>query len=115
MKILVPIFTLILSLSLACNRSAESKQATDQIDSTAFKLVTLRVDGMTCEGCESTIKKSVEKLTGIANVQASYRDSTTRVVFDTTKVTLLLISEKIAEVGYTIVNENSGQVNDSIR
>lgn len=75
------------------------------VDSSATKTVLLHVDGMTCEGCEMTISKAVISIEGVIDVNASHTDSLTTVVFDTSKANIVLISEKINELGYTVVGE----------
>ncbi len=74
-------------------------------DTLAFKTTLLRVDGMTCEGCENTIKKMVGKIEGVKEVNASFTDSLTTVVFDTSLVNIVVISEIINNLGYKVVGE----------
>jgi copper chaperone CopZ len=65
--------------------------------------VTIPVHGMTCEGCENAVKKSIGSLEGIGEVTASHTDSIATVKFDKTAVTQEEIELKIAEAGYTVI------------
>ncbi len=67
--------------------------------------VTICVEGMTCEGCENAVKKSIGTLEGIAEVSASHVDSVAVVSFDATKTSSEDIEGKIAEAGYTVKAE----------
>lgn len=75
------------------------------IDSNSTKTILLQINGMTCEGCEMTITKAVSDIEGVVDVNASHTDSLTTVIFDTSKASIVLISEKINELGYTVVGE----------
>ena len=84
---------------------------TDVADDAATKVspehlveFTVAVHGMTCEGCENAVKKSVGSLEGIAEVTASHMDSVAVVSFDSTLTTLAAIEGKITEAGYTVIN-----------
>ena len=67
--------------------------------------VTIPVNGMTCEGCENAIKKSIGTLEGIAEVSASHIDSCSVVKYDKTATTLAEIEGKIADAGYTVARD----------
>ena len=75
------------------------------VDSSATRTVLLHVNGMTCEGCEKTISQAVNEIEGVVDVNASYTDSVTTVIFDTSKASIVLISERINELGYNVVGE----------
>jgi copper chaperone CopZ len=85
------------------NRASET---TDQEEVTLQNLVEVTIDvgGMTCEGCENAIKKSIGSLQGIAEVSASHVDSLARVTYDSTLATIEEIKLKIADAGYQVLN-----------
>ena len=92
---------------VACNSNEKPKEeatANTEISTENLVEVSIITHGMTCEGCENAIKKSVSSLEGIAEVSASHVDSVTVVKYDTTAVTLAKIEDKIAEAGYNVVN-----------
>jgi len=95
-------FTLLFAI-LACNNAQKKEAASDKASKIqANKTITIAVEGMTCEGCESTVKESVEKLPGIASAKASYTEKTTIVTFDSTLTKVADISKAITDVGYEV-------------
>lgn len=82
------------------NKSAETISTTE----TEQTLVIYKMDvkGMTCTGCENTVKKSVSQLDGVADISASHTDSSATVKFDTSKTSLDAISLAIQEKGYSV-------------
>ena len=65
--------------------------------------ITYRVEGMTCEGCENAVGKSVESLEGIASVESSHEEGWTRVMFNPDKTNPDDIRRRIGDAGYTVV------------
>lgn len=61
------------------------------------------IEGMTCTGCEVHIESEVNKLNGIIDVKADYKNGNTTVSFDKTKVTSKEIEEAIRKTGYKII------------
>jgi copper chaperone CopZ len=89
----------------ACNSGNKTKQETTRQEISMENLmeVTIPVQGMTCEGCENAVKKSISSLEGVGEVTASHTDSIATVKYDKTAVTQADIELKIAEAGYTVV------------
>lgn len=107
MKILGSLFVILL-FSIACMQNtgkAGDEQQAELTDTLHYKTIVLQVTGMTCEGCEKTITSEVGKLEGIAKVSASHVDSVATIQFDTSIANVVLISEKINELGYKVVGE----------
>ena len=61
------------------------------------------VGGMTCTGCENTVKEGIAELGGIVEVTASHLDSTAVVQFDKTKATPEQMAEVIQKRGYEVL------------
>jgi len=61
------------------------------------------IKGMTCTGCEVHIESEVNKLNGIIEVKANYKNGNTIVSFDITKVTPKEIEEAVKKTGYKII------------
>lgn len=59
-----------------------------------------QVEGMTCSGCELGVEIKVEKLDGVHEAEASYRDRRAVVRYDGEKVTPEAVIEAIEELGY---------------
>lgn len=97
---------LIIALAIgfaACNNAPKQEGAAAKASKVQVnKTITLAVEGMTCEGCENTVKESVEKLPGIASAKASYTEMTTVVSFDSTLTKTEDISKAITDVGYEV-------------
>lgn len=94
------------AVAFSCNSEAK-KQAEEPVPEISIENlveVTIPVHGMTCEGCENAVKKSVGSLAGIGEVTASHMDSVAVVKYDKTQVTQADIESKIAEAGYTVAN-----------
>jgi copper chaperone CopZ len=51
----------------------------------------------------------VSEIEGVVSVNASHTDSLTTIVYDTAKASIVLISDRINELGYTVVGEISKQ------
>lgn len=106
MKKLAVLFVTALMV-FACNSAnkteKEEESAKQEINVENLVTVTIPVEGMTCEGCENAVKKSISSLDGIAQVSASFKDSIATVEYDKTAVTQDEIELKIAEAGYEVV------------
>lgn len=95
--------------TFACNSGNKTEQDAANQETTTQEISmenlvedTIHVYGMTCEGCENAVKKSISTLEGVGEVTASHTDSITTVKYDKTTVTREEIELKIAEAGYTV-------------
>ncbi|MFC2090729.1 cation transporter [Bacteroidota bacterium] len=93
-----------LLIALACNNANKpaEESSTQEINVENLVEVSIPVHGMTCEGCENAIKKSVSSLEGIADVSASHIDSIAVVKYDKSATNVDAIEGKIADAGYTV-------------
>ena len=91
----------------ACNGNTSQMESRESelTDTLMYKKIVLHVEGMTCEGCEKAVQKGVGGLIGVTEVKASHTDSVATIVFDTSQSSVVMISEKINELGYAVVNE----------
>jgi copper chaperone CopZ len=62
----------------------------------------LKVTGMTCGGCESAVKRALQKVDGVEDVTASHSAGLVGIRFDATKVTPALLKERIESLGYDV-------------
>jgi copper chaperone CopZ len=107
MKKIIVLFIAAL-LTFACNsanKSENESSAPEEVNVENLVEVVIPVHGMTCEGCENAVKKSIGSLEGIAEVSASHKDSIATVKYDKTAVTRDEIELKIAEAGYVVAAE----------
>lgn len=66
----------------------------------------INIGGMSCQSCERRIKTALSKLTGVNQVEVSYKDGTAEVDYDqrlTTKNDLFLV---ISKLGYTVTGDS---------
>ncbi len=75
------------------------------INQSDIQTVNFDVQGMTCAGCEESIKHAVNELEGIVNVNASYEKASAEVEFDNTKTTKEQIEKAINSTGYKVINK----------
>ena len=63
---------------------------------------TLYVVGMTCQGCETVVKNTLENLNDITSVTVSWKDTTATIVSPIPRLDLMAVSEAIDAVGFEI-------------
>ncbi|WP_347261992.1 mercury resistance system periplasmic binding protein MerP [Rudaea sp.] len=64
------------------------------------KTVTLDVQNMTCELCPVTIKKSLQKVSGVSTVAIDYEKKTAVVTFDPDKATTDALTQATTNAGF---------------
>lgn len=64
--------------------------------------VTIKVDGMTCGGCENSVKTALERLDGVQVLEASHADGSVEVLFDPERVDRAALAGAIEEAGYDV-------------
>jgi copper chaperone CopZ len=70
--------------------------------------ITYDIVGMTCTGCEATVRNAAQEVEGVLEVTASYDTQTATISFDKTKVQPECIKQAINSTGFT-VKEDSEQ------
>lgn len=65
--------------------------------------VTIRVDGMTCGGCENSVKGALERLDGVQVLEASHQEGTVEVLFDPDRIDRSALAGAIEEAGYDVL------------
>jgi mercuric ion binding protein len=66
----------------------------------APRTVTLDVKNMTCAVCPLTVKRALERVTGVQQVSVSYMDKTATVQFDDAATTANQLIEATTNAGY---------------
>lgn len=96
-------------IAFSCtSKQGETKDAATAAAATvANKTVDLAIEGMSCTGCENTIKESVTAVQGVMEVTASFKTGEAIVKFDSTKTDLEKISAAITDAGYVVKGEKS--------
>lgn len=72
----------------AAARSAASLVPVAHAVAAEPKIVTLRVDGMTCGGCVIGVRKVLTRLDGVSRAEVSYENQRAVVTYDPAKVTI---------------------------
>ena len=66
----------------------------------ASKTATLNVPGMTCPACPITIKKALNKVSGVSKVEVSYEKKEARVTFDDQKTDTKALVKATTDAGF---------------
>ncbi|MCF8333844.1 MAG: cation transporter, partial [Bacteroidales bacterium] len=64
---------------------------------------TIHIEGMTCSGCEKTIKKAIKKLPGVMDVSASHQEGMAKVKVDSSRFNPSDYKKAIEKVGYKML------------
>lgn len=99
MKLIV-LLALILCIT-SCGQINKSKKETSETPEMVE--VNLKVEGMTCEHCEMSIKNGVSEIAGVDSIRANHIDSTTYVKFDKNVTSIDKIALAIEERGYKVL------------
>ena len=75
--------------------------------SAATKTVTIRVKGMHCGGCSSSVAKALKATEGVEDVQVSYEKGEAVIKYDDQKVTVAKLREVINDTGFKAVEEKT--------
>ncbi len=78
----------------------QSAIATTTIDNTLKVKFTLQ--GMTCEGYEEHVNNEVSKVSGVLDYKTSYKEKSSLITFDKSKVDVKRIETAINNTGYTV-------------
>ncbi len=74
----------------------------------ATRTVTLRIGGMTCEGCAVTIEKALKETAGVLEARVSYEKGEAWVRYDDRRVSVRKLREVIKETGFKVVGGTPG-------
>lgn len=73
------------------------------------RTVTLRVKGMTCGGCATSVETALKSTDGVKGVRVSYERGTAIVKYDDQKVTVAKLREAVNNAGFTCEMPESGR------
>ncbi|MDR3258890.1 MAG: sulfite exporter TauE/SafE family protein [Fusobacteriaceae bacterium] len=81
--------------------------------------IKIRIGGMTCTGCQSTIENKLKKTNGINDANVSYNNGTAVITYNADVITLENIKNIIKKLDYNVLSEDesrneSGNEKDSI-
>ncbi len=97
------------AMLIACNQSEKKSNIENSPSETAVNsdnvvFLDMNVEGMTCTGCESTIKEGVSQLPGVVEVNADYVNGKAMVSYDSTLTTQKDISRAVEQRGYKVTS-----------
>jgi copper chaperone CopZ len=96
-------------LSVSCGGNKK-----DKLPETGNALVIeVKIEGMTCTGCEQTIQRNVGKLDGIKSVKATFADGRAVIEYYPSSVDTLGIKNAITGSGYKVINFRDIQSGDA--
>jgi copper chaperone CopZ len=65
------------------------------------QLVVIRIEGMHCHKCETSIRSSLTRIPGVHEVEVDFPSHQASVLFDRSAVTVRQLMDAVAEAGYT--------------
>lgn len=68
--------------------------------------ITMNIEGMTCAGCEATVKNAANSIEGVLEANASYHTSKATVKYDRSKATRDAIVTAINKTGFTVKTQS---------
>jgi len=66
----------------------------------ALQTVTLAVQNMTCAVCPITVKKALERVSGVSDVKVDFDNKTATLSFDPDKASFAALTKATADAGY---------------
>ncbi|MGC9357224.1 MAG: heavy-metal-associated domain-containing protein [Anaerolineae bacterium] len=67
------------------------------------KQMTLKIEGMSCQNCVRHVKKALEGVTGVTEVEVSLEKANAQVTFDPNLTGQGDFKEAVSEAGYEVV------------
>jgi copper chaperone CopZ len=77
--------------------------------SAAGATVTMRIEGMHCGSCASSVEKKLKATDGVEEVRVSFEKKEAWIKFDDKKITLARLREVINSTGFKAVGEKSAE------
>jgi copper chaperone len=62
----------------------------------------LKVEGLTCGGCEKSVRNALLAHEGVGDVVASHKDGTVDVQFDAARIQPALLKQAIEDAGFDV-------------
>lgn len=72
-----------------------------------MKLVTLKIEGMRCDGCAQTIRGLIEREPGVKTTTVSFEDGAARVLYDPATVDENRLVAAVEKPGFRVVARDS--------
>lgn len=72
-----------------------------------MKAVTLKIEGMHCDGCALTVKTLLEREPGVKTATVSFKDGDARIVYDTETTDEHRLTAAVERPGYRVTGRAS--------
>jgi len=90
----------------ACNQASSTSEKQEQKPEIAVnKTITMDVEGMTCNGCETAIENSIKNIDGVATVKADHKKGLAEIGYDSTRTEYSAFVTSIESSGYKVKKE----------
>lgn len=70
-------------------------------DKTQYKVISLKVRGMTCGGCESQVENALIKLQGVKEVEVDYKQGSAVVKINPKELDAQVLVDALTKAGYS--------------
>lgn len=67
-----------------------------------METVTLKVQGMTCQGCVASVTRVLKAVPGVRDVQVTLEPGTAKVSYDASQATVQALEAAIEDAGYDV-------------
>lgn len=103
-KYFVLIFISAMIGMVSCSQSTKNSNEANKTEISPENLTTvnIKVQGMTCTGCEQTIVRELESKQGVQAAEASHTDSIAKITYDKSKLTQKDLAQVIESTGYRV-------------
>ena len=95
-RLTIPCFLGVLMVVALAYHFGHSTQATQN----SLSSVTVKIEGMSCTGCEPPIKSALERTPGVRSADVSYERGDARVKYDPNATDLTKIKQAIDSTGF---------------
>lgn len=65
-----------------------------------METITLKIDGMTCGGCVSSVTRVLSETTGVSNAQVDLASGTAVVQFDAAQTSAVALIDVVEDAGF---------------
>lgn len=72
------------------------------VSDTQVERVTFDIEGMTCTGCEASVKHAVQNINGVLETDVSYATRSATIAYDKTKINRKVLVQAINSTGFKV-------------
>ncbi|MDM8158994.1 cation transporter [Labilibaculum sp. K2S] len=102
-QILIVVFAIACLAACQSNtKKAESNSKAETTQVVDYETMEFTVTGMTCTGCENTIKNGLKQIDGVVEVEASHTNNKVSIKVEKDKVNRDEIAQQIEAIGYNV-------------